>query len=281
MKKLILGIAGFLTVLALMPMFAAFEAHVVNVTATIENALSLPIADPIKFGTVFPQEKLEEHLRINLSNSFLDPNQTRVDTVNYFIRQKPKCALSWWIGGKNYIDESSTKTGHVISGDNLETQIVEEYWIDCGERPVTINTEVPVDAIWDVLPNLCPYISKHPMGANGDDDSVNDGSLNSFHHPFAVNASGSVVWTDVPGTLNKIPGPNSVYDPQDKWIIDLAVPCFGGYCAQDWENFVHSINAEANPAEFTQPIENEHKVFGCDLWVEVSGVYKADEVLIP
>ena len=62
----------------------------------------------------------------------------------------------------------------------------------------------------------------------------------------------------------------------DDWIIDLAVPCFGGYCAQDWENFVHGINPSANPDEYIQPIANEHKVFGCDLWVEVTRVSEVD-----
>jgi len=50
------------------------------------------------------------------------------------------------------------------------------------------------------------------------------------------------------------------------------VPCFGGYCAQDWADFVHEFNSEANPDDYTQPIANEHKTFGCDLWVEVSGI---------
>jgi hypothetical protein len=70
MKKILLGLGAIAAVLVVMPMFAAFEAHVVNVTATIENALSVPFPDPIKFGTVFPQEKLEQHFRINLSGSF-------------------------------------------------------------------------------------------------------------------------------------------------------------------------------------------------------------------
>jgi hypothetical protein len=61
-------------------------------------------------------------------------------------------------------------------------------------------------------------------------------------------------------------------------MIDLAVPCFGGYCAQDWADFVHGVNPEANPADFTQPIANEHKVFGCDLWVEVTGVSESQPI---
>ena len=38
-KKIVLGLAAAGTALAMLPMLAAFEAHVINVTARIENAL--------------------------------------------------------------------------------------------------------------------------------------------------------------------------------------------------------------------------------------------------
>ena len=83
MKKIILGLLALGVAVAVMPLFAAFEAHVVNVTATIENALSVPISS-IQYGTVFPQEHLERPLRVLLSSSFL--SEQRVDNVEYFIR---------------------------------------------------------------------------------------------------------------------------------------------------------------------------------------------------
>jgi hypothetical protein len=49
MKKVFISLAAVGTALAVLPMFAAFEAHVINVTATIENALSVN-ATPIAFG---------------------------------------------------------------------------------------------------------------------------------------------------------------------------------------------------------------------------------------
>jgi len=76
-----------------------------------------------------------------------------------------------------------------------------------------------------------------------------------------------VKWNDAVGYLSKIDE-----DTEDTWVIDLAVPCFGGYCAQDWADFVFGINPEADASQYTQDIANEHKVFGCDLWVEVTGV---------
>src|SRR3990167_1141743 len=90
-SKIVLGIAASGTALALIPMFAAFEAHVINVTAKIENALSVP-TDPINFGTVFPQEQLDRFLSVALSQSFLD--EANADDVEYIIRQKPKCGVT-------------------------------------------------------------------------------------------------------------------------------------------------------------------------------------------
>src|SRR3989338_6169769 len=77
----------------------------------------------------------------------------------------------------------------------------------------------------------------------------------------------NIKWNDVHGRLSRALG-----DIKDTWMIDLAVPCFGGYCAQDWADFVRGVNPGADPNAYTQPIANEHKIFGCDLWVEVSGV---------
>lgn len=265
-KQIALGLGAVALAVTTLPLFAAFEAHVINVTAKIENALKV---DPkfLNFGTVFPQEKLEKPVDIELSQSFMD--EGRVDDVEYFIRQKPKCAITWNNG--TMFDETvgadgkhiNTATGHIKIGDNPATQVVETSWIDCGPAPRELTT----GETWGVLPNLCPYLSKHSQIVSRDPSiKYEDGALDSFHKPWVINGD-TITWTDVRGRLAK-----SNEDIKDTWMIDLAVPCFGGYCAQDWESFVHGINASANPADYTQPIANEHKVFGCDLWVEVSGV---------
>ena len=261
MKKIFLGLGALALAVALVPMFAAFEAHVINVTAQIENALSVPV-DPINFGTVFPQEHLKKLLGIQLSQSFLD--EKRVDDVEYIIRQKPKCAVTNEDGTQIV---GPTWTGHVVVGDNpYTTNVTETYYVDCdADRPIEV-LQHPNPEFW-LLPSLCEYISKE-----GPD--INDGDTASFHKPFQV-VNGQVIWLDTLGYLAKsdtdtedtTPG-----DTMDNWIIDLAVPCFGGYCAQDWDNFVHGINPNATPSDYIQPISNEHKVFGCDLWVEVTEV---------
>lgn len=253
MKKILLGFGTLVVALAVAPLFAAFEAHVVNVTATIENALSVPTT-PIMFGTVFPQEHLNKSLSVSLSQSFID--EDRVDDVDYIIRQKPKCGVTA-LDGQTLV-EGSTQTGHVIVGDNPQTQDVETYWIDCGLSPVQFNPETH---IYGLLPMLCHYISKHPDGQPG-----NDGRLPSFHEPFVID-NGQVRWNDTKGHLAK-----SQNDTVDNWTIDLAVPCFGGQCAQDWADFVASHNDLVDADDYVQDPANEHKVFGCDLWIEVAGI---------
>ena len=68
--------------------FSAFEAHIINVTAKIENAVSVD-TEHIDFGQVYPQETFDESFTVELSQSFLE--QDRVGQVDYLLRQKPKC----------------------------------------------------------------------------------------------------------------------------------------------------------------------------------------------
>ncbi|MBI2100885.1 MAG: hypothetical protein HYT47_02615 [Candidatus Vogelbacteria bacterium] len=245
MKKIFVGLLTLGAVLVVIPMFAAFEAHVINVTARIENALSVPV-DPITFGTVFPQEELDRRFNITLSESFQE--EGRVDDVEYIIRQKPKCA--WTIND-----------GQQIVGDTQSGHVDDEGNIICPE-PGQSPTE---GAIWGPLPLLCEYLSKHELTDDGR-ETDNDDSLPAFHKIGSV-VGDNWVWNDVKGRLAK-----SAPDFSDTWNLDLKVPCFGGYCAQDWADFVHGINENADPNLYTQDIDDEHKIFGCDLWVEVTGV---------
>jgi len=111
--------------------FSAFEAHIINVTAHIENALAVD-PEPIQFGTVFPQEYLLRDFSINLSESFI--GEERVDDVNYVIKQKTKC---------------------ICSEDGIKNDDCEE-----GEyAPVGYAThECPVG--FEEMQSLCPFLSK-------------------------------------------------------------------------------------------------------------------------
>lgn len=239
MKKILFGIAAFALVIASVPLFAAFEAHVINVTARIENALSVTPSE-IRFGTVFPEEVLHKPVVVQLSESF--GAEGRVDDVNYIIRQKPKCAITSRNG--EVVDlGAGTATGHP------GFDATDHFIIDCGQPPRPLATDG--SETWGVLPSLCPYLSKHP-----DNQPANDDSLNSFHQPYVINGH-QIVWTDVKGKLAK-----SAQDTIDTWDIDLSVPCFKGKCAQD----------KVVPADYQLDPALEHKVFGCDLWIEVTGV---------
>jgi uncharacterized protein YegL len=243
-KKIVLGLGALATAVAIIPLFAAFEAHVINVTAKIENALNVPIHE-LTFGTVFPQEKLDKFFDVALSQSFRD--EDRVDDVDYFIRQKPKC----WNK-----DEQNPIFGTVTEDPNNPDHFI------CK------------DESFEMLPLLCPYLSKHEISTDGtapegqNDDPV---GISAFHGPIDLAA-----WTlaisksfDIRGHLAKAQS-----DFDDQWNIDLKVPCFGNHCAQDWASFVadNDGNNNADPNAYIQPIDNEHKLFGCDLWLEVAGI---------
>src|SRR3989344_6121724 len=143
-KKIILAAIALVAVAGGVAGLSAFEAHVINVTAKIKNALRVP-TDSIDFGTVFPQEQLDQTFDVTLSQSFLD--EDRVDDVEYAIRQKPKCGVTT-DNGQTLV--GPTATGHVSLGP------VDEVIIDCGNPPRSLET----GETWGGLPSLCEYISK-------------------------------------------------------------------------------------------------------------------------
>ena len=243
MKKLLLVPLSLAIVLVLVPLFAAFEAHVINVSATIENALFVHPED-LTFGTVFPQEYFESSFFITFSQSFSSSGQRRASTTEYVIKQKPKPRP--------------------------------EYVLAVGVEPARdwchlndpVNAGDPNDPYYDnCLPNLCPYLSKTPDGTPSTGPNANnDTGLPAFHDPDTDFAFGKLV------KFNRF-GSTIGNDPGDTWTVDLPVPCFDGQCAQDWASFVASHNPVADPDDFMLPAGLEHEVFGCDLWVEVTNIY--------
>jgi len=109
-----------------------------------------------------------------------------------------------------------------------------------------------VDAGYEKLPVLCPFLSKTP-----DNSPDNDGSLAAFHGSTTDWTMADTLATQVLGRLAK-----SDNDIEDDWIIDLHVPCFEGSCAQDY----------VVPEEYELDPSLEHEQFGCDLWIEVTGI---------
>jgi uncharacterized protein YegL len=243
MKKKLL-VAGFAigAAVIIVPLIAAFEARVINVTAQIENGLLVPI-DDITFGTVFPQEELDRTFDVTLSGSFLtDP---AVDDIEYVLRQKPKCGLP------------------VPDTDPVQYSQFGEV-VEDGQGNFICKDEGFV-----VLPLLCPYLSKHEVSADGlapggENDSAGIPAFHGLPGPWTL---ATTIANEVAGRLAK-----SEEDISDTWNLDLKVPCFGGFCAQDWASFVRRINPLANPDDYTGDIADEHELFGCDLWLEITRI---------
>ena len=162
-KKLILGLSAILVALAVAPMFAAFEAHVINVTATIENALYVH-PESRNFGTIFPQEYKEMGIFVTFSQSFSAENQTRVDDVDYVIKQKPKPLPAF----------------------------VSQVGLDAARQWCHDNVNDP-SFLTNCYPSLCPYLSKTP---DGNPSPGNDTGVPAFHDPFATSSIAK-------GTINK------------------------------------------------------------------------------
>ena len=105
------------------------------------------------------------------------------------------------------------------------------------------------------MPLLCPYLSKEEVTLDG--QAENDGpSLSAFHGL-------PLPWTLTTSLANQVSGLLSIPggDINDQWNIDLDVPCFGGMCAQDWTHQGYEIDPN-----------DESEIFGCDLWLEVTGI---------
>src|SRR3989344_4583975 len=228
MKKLLVGLLSLAIVVVAMPLFSAFEAHVINVSATIENALFVH-PQSREFGTVFPQEYLEQAVFVTFSESFSATDQRRVGTVEYVIKQKPKPLAA-------YEAQVGIEAARAWCHDNYPT------------TPYSSTDTSWQGYLTKCMPSLCPYLSKTP---DGHPSPSNDTGVLPFHDPFAASSFAT-------GKINKFGT-----DVGDNWIIDLAVPCFRGQCAQDWSAFVAGKNPSVtDPSIYELPSELEHEVFG-------------------
>ncbi|MBN2077035.1 MAG: hypothetical protein JW762_15935 [Dehalococcoidales bacterium] len=86
MKKVLLLVSALLIVFSGVAAVSAYEGHVVDVKAHVENALM--VEDEVDFGVVFPQEKKEAVLHLALSQSFRD--QKYYSSVDFRVFWEPK-----------------------------------------------------------------------------------------------------------------------------------------------------------------------------------------------
>jgi len=237
-KKLILGLGAVVVVVAGVVAMSAFEAHVINVTAHIENALAVS-TEALDFGTVFPQEYLEKDFTITLSESFMA--EDRVDDVEYVIKQKPKPI---WNDG-------------VPAGCTSGAQTVEEARAYCHDSPEDLNC---------CYLSLCPYLSKINEEEDEDEgDAENDTDSPSYYVPAEINPVPVAAYCDMcqPEAAGKLS--KEAQDTEDRWVVDLKVPPFAGYVAQDWPEGCPVLDADPNGTDL-----------GCDLWIEVTEISEID-----
>lgn len=224
-KKVLIGLGVVLAIVIGVAVLSAYEAHVINVIARIENALFVD-TKPIEFGTVFPQEYLKKELLVSLSNSFLAENQA--DGVHYTIRQKPKPIWPLPPECQNFSNPQPTVT-------------LEEARAYCHDNPEDFNC---------CYLSLCPFLSKLPK-----EKEEGDIGLPSYYQ-------GDICITPDPdytsGTLSK-----KALDTSDVWIVDLKVPPVQGYVGQDWPAGCPTVDLDSQD-------------YGCDLWVEVTGISRTD-----
>ena len=180
----------------------------------------------------------------------------RLSTVDYMIRQKPKCGIPSDVVGP---EGSVTYSGFAQVGEDAEGNFV------CPT--VTVETEGGPTQVESVaLPLLCPYLSKHETTADGEGENDSVG-INSFHGLPGTWTMTTTEATEVTGQLSAL-----VADLSDTWNIDLKVPAFEGAAAQDWADFVHTFNPDADPDAYLADPNLEHEIFGCDLWLEVTNL---------
>jgi hypothetical protein len=104
MKKVLLVLVSVVLVTSGVAAVSAYEAHVINVRAKVENAISTTVTK-LEFGTVFPEEWLTKEFVVQHSQSFCDRNQWRVTAVNYSIWVEWKTLSDNGTPGDPYDDE--------------------------------------------------------------------------------------------------------------------------------------------------------------------------------
>lgn len=203
-KRILLTIVAIAAVAVGVIGMSAYEAHVINVTAHIENALAVDTTS-IHFGTVFPQEYIDnETFTVNLSSSF--KGAERLDDVHYNIIQKPKPIWPKLTAcTQTYV---TIEEARAYCHDNSDDQ-------DCCYL------------------DLCSFLSK--LNLEGDEDEgsgENDIDAPSYYVPAGENnnpPATCITPSEASGILSKV-----ALDDSDSWTVDLKVPPVTGYVGQDW-----------------------------------------------
>jgi len=153
MKKIIMLVAALLVIASGIMAVGAYEGHLVDVKAHVENAIGVSTYEK-DLGVVFPEDDVETQIQIGLSNSFRE--QQDYSTVKYELWWEPKP-----IEG-NAIDPDDDGYFEPISPFILVT-------ID-GNTPGTIAAErvTAVQAKWDGKAGTIEAIGTGELSQFGD-----------------------------------------------------------------------------------------------------------------
>jgi hypothetical protein len=155
-KKILLTLGSIVLIVAGVAAVSAFESHVINVTAQIENALRVH-STRYDFGTVFPQEEFTGAktytFEVGTSDSFCAPDQTRVLNIDYKIVRKPKP-----------LNPTDSEYCYEHRNDNPKPT---DYYTRC-------------------YPTMCAALSAHPTPPG------NDTGFDSYTNPETVIANGKL-----------------------------------------------------------------------------------------
>ena len=160
MKKAILIFAAMLMVLSGVAAVSAYEAHIINVTAKVENAITVSPDEDWELGTIFPQEFFTKHYTVSLSSSFLAQKwvgeeyvvggEGRVNAVEieFWAEEKFKSAGTpdvyySWMGefvklGTGITDDmtnTATKGGSPTAGADGNVNFADTGWELVGPKP--------------------------------------------------------------------------------------------------------------------------------------------------
>jgi hypothetical protein len=101
---------------------SAYEAHLINVKAHVENAMSVT-ASHLDFGTVFPEEWLTKEFTAQVSSSFCQETQTRVGYIDYAVwaewKPNPQGGYYPWLGDALYVGIDALDKTPEAAGGNL------------------------------------------------------------------------------------------------------------------------------------------------------------------
>ena len=180
MKKALLVLGAVAMVFSGVAAVSAYEAHTVNITAHVENAIALSTPTDWggyygSFGTVFPEEFLWKDLQVRVSTSFCwMPDQQRVKDIDYqiWVDRLPRAvgyypwlgdALAFSIDGDSGLGDGEewawvgnawpppimVTSGSLSKQDNVAPFYTDSTppplnWMDDGKDIIRVGLDVPV-----------------------------------------------------------------------------------------------------------------------------------------